>query len=630
MIRKPKAFTPEQGREFAVTSRSTFFKYSKAGKAYTRTFRDSPVMCFPNITSWDPKFLDLTTRVSQKLREANQVDIRDDGFFGTNAVSTNFMEINTVAGQLTKPIGYTLVNNEIIRNESNLSNGFVKDRHKKIFDEMMRCKYSDYDSDSLAKVSKISSSGFPLFSSEVEYKHQHLEILADNISTILSNFVKGDLESNFKMFGLIACSSQGLRKQYDAFINVNGKWISKPRLYNDIDFAFSGGSKGNREPADKSVYIDGILYPEKATTRNRGINVLPSAYNNIGSVVFEGFRSAAEEKYHMTYKHKGKENVKSKIDRYPVAIGLDVTQYDNSFPEWLFEEWIESFQITDEFKEFCRLGMKSPSFYSSDGPKSDPVWTGDPLDKYYYSQFGGLPSGIFFTSMLGKDGFTWATLCMIDDIMSDVLGNVDSILKHEHAKYAISNMGDDTIIHSCDNVLIERLKHRSEVNAFGMSEYFKVDIEDGFRFLGMVGYKDKAEKINLVGDLATYFGNMLVPERSLGSKMREFGVYGILERRKVYNDNPSFDICDEIFQKEFLDIFKHNWIDLLSDNLVLPSTKDIIVRSPEDLEVLMDSSKLFYKYDADMISTEIVESFQTTVKQSVSDKIRAVALKGIK
>jgi hypothetical protein len=429
------------------------------------------------------------------------------------------------------------------------------------------------------------------------------------------------LVSNFEKYGLIAASSLSLRNQYDGFKKgPNGKYKSKERLVNDYDFAISGGKNGSRFATSKDVYINGLIYPGKACTRTRIVNALPSAYNNIGSSVFEGLRSAAEKKYHMTWKHRGKEHVKSKIDGYPYVIGLDVTQYDNSFPEWLYEEWLNELPLTEDFKAFCRLGMKAPSFYSANGDKPEPVWTGDPLDIEYYNQYTGLPSGIFYTSMLGKDGFTWAVLCMLDDINSDVLGNVDAILRHEHPKYAISNMGDDTIVHSSSQNLIDSLRTRAEHNAFGMSEYFKVDIEDGFRFLGMVGYKDEEGEVHLVGDLATYFGNMLVPERSIGSKMRQYGVYGLVERREVYRDNPSFEKADEIFQETFREVFGISWMELLEQNMVLPQDSNIYVRNPADLEVLLDPSKLFYKYDSSEISEEILEIIQTNVPKGVQDQ----------
>lgn len=623
-----KAFDLEKGRQFAKQTKSKFFFASNAGDAYARTFRDSPKIVFPGISSWDEKYLQFTSNLAYQLNDKLKVDIRDDGFFGSSAVSSNFMELNTVAGQLSKPIGFTLIDNQVIRDESNLAKGFVTNRHKKIFQEMMKCKYSDYDHDAKAKISRLSSSGFPLFTYDVGEKHQHLKFLADNITSILDNFNSGNLDINFSKYGLLCASNLSLRNQCDSFLLKNDRYIPKPRIVNDYAFASTGGREGSRFETDKRVYINGIHYSEKATNRTRIVNALPSAYNNIGSVVIEGLRSSAESKYEKTWKHKGKEHVKEKIQGYEYSIGLDVTQYDNSFPQWLFEAWLQELPINDSFRKFCQLGMKAPSFYSANGSEHDPIWTGNPLDLEYYEQYSGLPSGIFYTSMLGKDGFTWAVLCMLDDIHSDVIGNIDSILKHKHDKYAISNMGDDTIVHCQSIETIDKLRYRAKYNSYGMSEYFAVDIEDGFKFLGMVGYRDgESNEVNLVGDLGTYFVNMLVPERSLGSKMRKYGIYGLLERREVYQDNPSFGIADEIFQKEFMNSFGLNWVDLLNDNIIVPSVENITVRSPADLEVLLDPSKLYYKFDQNDISNEILEVMEQSIPLDISKKIREATLK---
>jgi hypothetical protein len=109
--------------------------------------------------------------------------------------------------------------------------------------------------------------------------------------------------------------------------------------------------------------------------------------------------------------------------------------------------------------------------------------------------------------------------------------------------------------------------------------------------------------------------------------MREFGVYGLLERRSVYSDNPSFEAADEIFQKTFRDSFGINWFDLLNDHLVLPSASHIEVSSASDLAVLLDPSKLYYLYDSKDISSSIIETIESKMDQQSVDKILKFALK---
>jgi hypothetical protein len=625
-----KAFTPDEGRLFAKRTKRSLFKYSNAGKAYSRVFLDRPVDIFVpgGINSFSDKYLSFTSSLSMKLFDNFKSSVTPNGFFDKHAISTNFQELNTVAGVKMKPIGYALIGNEKFRRDENLADGFVKDRHRKIFEEMMSVKYDGIDSEAIGKIARTSSSGFPMFSNQLEYKHQHFIFAANNIEKIFENVMKGKHRDNFENFGITGSGTANIRSQYDGFTHnsITGKFDPKVRYVNNIEYALSGGELGQRFSADKSVTIDGFTYPGKSSNRVREVNAKAAPYNNIGTAAIEGLRAYGESKYHMTWKHKGREDIESKISKYKLVLGLDVTNYDQSFPEWLFNEWLDNLPITDEFKAFTKMGMTAPSFYSSNGSLHDPLWTGDPFDDSFFNQYKGLPSGIFFTSMLGKDGFTFATLCAIDDITSDVLTNVDKILKHEHPVYAISNMGDDTLIHSNSQMLIDKLKLKNETTNFGMSEYFVVDVENGLKFLGNVGYEKEDGSIGLAGDLGTYLGNMLVPERSIGSFMREFGVYGLLERRGVYSDNPSFEGVDELFQKEFRSHFGINFFDLLNEHLLLPSSRNIHVKSAADLEVLLDPAKLHYKFDSSDISSDLLSTIESRMDRASVDKIIKYAI----
>lgn len=621
-------FDSIRAREFALKTKKKYFKYSTAGNIYSRVFRNHSVEIFPGIFSFDPTFLNFSSELAMLLHDEFTVDVLPNGFFAKSAVSTNFMELNTVAGYKMTPIGYAMIGNDDLRKSLHLSDGFVKTRHEKIFKELMSCYFGHFDDETQGKIARISSSGFPAFTSDLSFKHGHLDILSQNMEDLLNNITNGRLDENYEVYGWSACSVFNVRSQYDGVKMLNNnKLVSKERLVNDLDYALSGGKIGNRFAADKSVIIEGSSYHGKFASRIREVNAKSSGYNNLGTAVFEGFRSGAEKAYAPTWKHRTREEILKKLNNFDYTLGLDVTTFDQSFPLWLCEAIIDEIPITDGMKDYCRIGLVAPSFYSANSDVHDPVWTGDPSDINYYNQFKGLPSGIFYTSAFGKLGFTFAVLCAIDDIMGDVIGNVDKILKHKHHDYGLLNMGDDTVLCSNRQGLIEALRTRIESTDYGMSEYFKVDVEEGLRFLGNVGYIDSKGQKNLCGDLATYFGNMLVPERSIGSRMREYGVYGLLERREVYSDNPSFSRADEIFQKTFRKHFGTNWLDLLNDHMILPASKNINVRSPEDLEVLLDPSKLFYKYTEDDVSDSVLSVVESKMSRVVTDRIKKIALK---
>ena len=621
-----KIFTSSEGRDFAKRTKAQFFKGSSGGAVYSRVFRDQSIQIFPEKFSFDEPTLKHISRLTQELNETFTSTVLPSGFFDRTAISTNFLESNSVAGYRHKPFGYARIGNSEWRREKHLVGSFASARHEAILKELCANMFSDRNEDALGKVAKLSSSGFPAFVGDVGFKHKHLAVLADNIDSIFESVLSGDLEKIYSKYGLLFANLYGVRTQYDGVQKTSGSYVSKPRFVHDIEYALSGGKQGSSVVADKGVTIEGARYSDKYACRVREFNAKASAYNNIGTAAFEPLRSYAEKKYEATWKHRSREEIKAKAVRYTEVLGLDVTSYDQSFPLWLMEAILRCMPLSEGMLEFCLLGIKSPTFYSANGPDSDQIWTGDPLDINYYDQVKGLPSGIFFTSLMGKIGFVFATLCMIDDFTGDVLGNVDTILKHEHPDYAISNMGDDTLLHTNLPGLVEGLKTKQTSTSYGMSEYFVVDVEDGVRFLGNVGYKTKENKLEFCGDLATYFGNMLVPERSLGSKMREFGVYGLLERRSAYSDNPSFAQADEIFQKHYYDSYGISFLDDMQSNILLPSSSQILVQSAADLEVLQDPNKLFYKYDHEDISESILETIESKMDPAVVAKILKAAL----
>lgn len=611
-------FNLDEAKNFPFSSKDNFFLGSEAGKVFSRGMTNRGVEVFPGIRSDDPLFLMFTSRLSEQLNDRFSKKVLDDGFFDKSAVSSNFFELNTVAGYYMDPATYTVVGNKRLRDEMGLSHNFKSVRHEKIFEELIKLRYAEHNGER-AKISKISNSGFPRFSKSVSYKVEHLNYLVSKRDIIRDKFNKNEFDSLCKNFGMVFGKNSVYRGQADSVSQSNGRLLSKPREVNDLEYALSGGASGKRFIADKSVIVNGSLLDQKFGMRKRTANGMAIPVNLWCSTFFEGYRNYADNTYGMTFKHKTRESIEDKIKQHKYVFAMDVTQYDQSVPEWLFDKWLSILPGNDFFKDYVRTLSKCPMYYGGVGQRGEPIWTGNPLDHRYHDQWTGLVSGIFYTSAAGKDFFTWAVLCIIDDFYHDVLGNVDRILKWEDDRYSISNMGDDTLLHTSDLEFFNYLDLVNETSSFGLSPYFKVDKEDGLRFVGNVGYKTENNEIKLCGDIASYFKNMLVPERGLDSRHREFGVYGLLERRNVFMDNPSFGEADEIFMKLFRGVFGINFIQLLTDNMVMPSMILTGVTKQSDLEVLLDPSKLHYKYDTEDISSAIVGMIEEKVSVENTD-----------
>lgn len=607
-----RPFNKDEGKKFAQNCRHTFFLGSNAGNHFNFKLQNREIEVFPEIMSTDPQYLTFCTQLVNNITKLNlEKGVLDNGFFDSHAISTNFQELNTVAGHNMSPATYAVIDNRLLRSSMFLNDSFDTVRDEEIFREFMAVRYSIHD-ESQGKISRISSSVFPFFSKDINMKAQHLTLLLKNGDNLLDLLATGKLTEAFNKYKVLVSMVDVYRSQADSFSMVNGQFKPKPREVNDIEYSISGGKLGKRFTADKRVYINGRELAGKAAMRARTAFGFSNPLNTVFTAGFEGYRHYSDHKFHMTYKHTDRSSILNKIRKFDNALPVDVTQYDQSIPLYLMEKWIELSPFNERAKKILNLMINAPMLYRGVSESANPYYSGNPLDLDYFNQFRGLISGLFSTSSMGKDFFTFASLIMLDRCYGDVKGNVEKILLWEHPVYAISNMGDDTNIHSNGDIFTNWVKKQLETSKSGLSTYFKVDIEDGFKFLGNVGYIKDGMKY-LCGDVGTYLKNMLVPERSIGSSHREFGVYGLLMRREVYQDNPSFGIVDEAFMKTFRDSFKENWLDYMNKHLVMPTDRNLVVRSQADLEVILDPSKLHYKYSESDLSAGVTEILEEKI-----------------
>lgn len=608
-------FTPSEGSDFANKSKDGFFLGSEAGRHFGFKLQSRPVEVFPEILSDNPTYLAFLSKLSKRLyEELPKKKVLENGFFDENAITTNFQELNTVAGYNMSPATYAVIDNTMLRQEIFLNSDFESERDLAIFKELMNVRYSTHDG-SRGKISRISSSTFPFFSKSVELKANHLSLLLKKGKNVESYIMNGDLRGLYKEVKLLFGMVDVYRSQADVFVEEGSTFVPKKRKVNDIEYSISGGKLGKRFDANKDVVVGGRKLPNKAACRARTAYGFSNAPNLMMTAAFEGFRHYADSTFNLTYKHTTREAILAKIKKFSNAIAVDVTQYDQTIPYFLMEKWIEFSPFNEFGKKMLELMVNAPMFYRGVSTEAKAYWSGDPTDVAYFNQYKGLISGLFSTSAMGKDFFTFCILTILDKVYGDVLGNVEKILRWEHPVYAITNMGDDSNIHFNDAKFGEFVKTQLATTQYGMSPYFKVDIEDGFKFVGNIGYIDAHGEKQMCGDIGTYFKNMLVPERSINGSHRQYGVYGLLERRGVYSSHPLFTQADSIFQEEFRLAFNVNWLDYMEKHLVMPKNEKATVMSQAELEVVLDPSKLHYKYNEDEIRQDILD----IIEERISD-----------
>lgn len=612
--------TPALARKYGEAYRH-YFVGQEGALQYNRVYGQRANDVMGGILSTDLPYIRVKKKTVERLQEFD-VDVREDGLFGPTVVGTNWTELLTASGCPMSPMTVNVVDNTVIRTELNLNDKFESNRDELIFEELMMLKYASHDG-SLGKISKISGSGFPYFSHNVEHKVQHLNFIARNIDMICDLIIRGDFQTLLVRYGVVLANSSVLRSQAEGGKYVNGRFVPKERLVNDLEYALSSGQKGKRFVANKSVIKDGQILADTYAARARSAYAVPFPINSAFTAIIEGFRHYADHTYSFTYKHRSRLEMALKARKFKFFLPLDVSQYDQSIPWYLVRKWLDVIPLSDKAKAVVELLLKAPKFYSAVDNTHDPIFTGNPEDIADYKQWGGLPSGAFLTSMLGKDMFTFAVLCMFDRHYHDVVGNIDKILKGDH-HYGLFNTGDDSVLMSNESNIISELRLMQDEKG-SMSEYFKVEIEQGLRYLGNCGYRNEAGEIMFCADISSYLKNMLVPERGVNSKHRLYAYYGMMVRRDAFKDHPLFFKVEEIFQKAFREEYGYDWYAKVQENVVFPSViSDGESLSQEDIEVLADPYKLYYKYEESDISDRVVSIIQEKISQQNTDLLMKV------
>lgn len=610
--------TQDKARELAKSYKH-YFVGRDGLQQYNRVYTQRPNEVNAGVFAHDPRFLQAIKKFVPLAQKTAPIDLLPTGLFGPTVIGTNFTELFTVSGCPMDPMTYNPSNNESLREELKLCSNFLTPRDVRIFDELIGLRYSEHDG-SVGKISKISGSGFPYFSHDIKLKVAHLNYIANNVDRIFSDIRYGKFNSLLKQDGIVLASSSVLRTQAEGGKYENGVYIPKERMVNSLEYALSNGVRGSRFPASKRVVIDGIELKDHFAGRARSAYSVPNPINTTFTAAVEGLRHYADNKYEFTYKHRTKDELSDKAAGFKHFLPLDVGQYDQSIPWFMVERWLEKMPFTDAAREVITLLLKAPKFYSAVNSKHDPIFTGDPESLSSYEDWGGLPSGAFLTSMLGKDMFTFAVLTMFDRYYHDVLGNIDSILKGKH-KYAIFNASDDTIIMSKDKDVITFLQTTQDTKGT-MTPYFKVEIENGLKFLGNCGYTDDKGKIKFCSDIGSFLKNSLVPERGIRSKLRKYAMYGLMIRREIFQDHPLFFEMEELWIKSFRDEFKINWYDIIRDNMVMPSVvAEGQILSQSEIEVLLDPSKLYYKVDEKDVSSSILDNIEEKISAENTTKL---------
>jgi hypothetical protein len=405
-------------------------------------------------------------------------------------------------------------------------------RHLKIANELIQSFFNHWQPKYGFKINAKSSTGFPFFSFDRDFKKGFTLRNLKNFKEIATALQTSDIPTllNYHCFPATYISR---RFQADSHQEVG---VAKDRYaFTKLDL-LTGNEEGTL--TDRDLSEGGLLQRERA----RLVYAAPAGLNLPIGAIFTGWRDVFYDIHSFAYKQKGEQDLLDKIQgKYP--LGVDVKQFDNNYPIWFAQLIWDQLAVasTDEFAQVAKLLWTLPIYSPAISPSETPdrVWLGDP----FVSNEGpnvGLPSGIAYNPDAGKLYGTFVLLCLFDDIFKDVLEvGVSKILQGLHLKYSLLDASDDALMLFSDNNY--RSQVRQKIESGDASPYLKLEPEKPVSYLGYVPISDSSGNIiDITRSAENYLANRYVPERSIGSNHREFWGIGYTAKQDLYKSMPLF------------------------------------------------------------------------------------------
>lgn len=604
-------------------TKKSFFLTKSAKNARSAVAKDEPQYIFPPIPNYcdegilssDRRALNLNANLAMRLTDRIQAEVDEEGISSPNAIPSNFYSMFTVSGFATDMF-IPLLDNRNLRKELNLYDDFASIRDRQIFDELMHCCYSKWIQ-STVHISRDSSTCFPYFVKGVETKKELFEYTCRNWETIGPMIAKGDLESLYRDHNALIMYYMGTRLQPDkVMVESDGTRKSKDRYLWDLEYAMSGGKKGNRWVADKTISTPEYTIKGHFRMRKRVVFGTAGWMNYFINAIFNGFREHYLHEYEFTWKHRTADQILHKIRQFKHFIGFDVHQYDNTIANFMFDRWLTNLKnyVREDVVYLIYLALHSP-FYQPNIKvgKSEKLMVGNPLDPEHFKFNYGLPSGIPPNPDLGKMMMTFNLLVRLDREFNDVLEvGIDTILKGKHPLYGILNMGDDSIILLNDDHVNAKIQ-KDVANDVDPGPYFKMEKEQAISFLGNVFYRDHHNELQLAPNLVSMFSNWFVPEVGTTHRRRRYWAIGWEERNAYYMNAPSFSAAWDILSEEFYNNFGLNPDFYAKRGKELAGDPQLNLMNDLERLLLDDPSKMYYRVSPKDISEELLDKITTTL-----------------
>lgn len=470
------------------------------------------------------------------------------------------------------------------------------------------------------RFNKKSSSGYPMFTSDVEYKKETTEHIIDEFSDVIKAYKEKDLRTLLDDYHILFMCHTQIRDQDDAF--------EKTRFRTEF-----GHVGPTQELPYKSKDRDGMI-----AKRTRTVAAYANALNYVISVVLDGIRKWVELRYEKTFKHRSGDEVAKKIHEHEkmikekfgedfICISQDFSRFDSTIPMEVMEGFINGLPIDDTLKSMMKDMMYVPRFACSDG-EDRLLLEADPLDYENLIFYRGQTSGNSWTSIANKFiaiGFLMMAMCY-----ENILAHTDDMLPtksamedflQQRAKVATNNNGDDGQNFGVKNMVLRMMERAKSFMIF------KIEVSNVCKLNGMLFYwsydSSNRKILKWCYSMLSYLLGCWSPEHGIDSLThRPFPMLGRTLRRskQVYGTNPLFDQVAYFERVAYHKVTNHDLYAIEAAHMRVPDPDNAIFKdlTHADLELIANPSAVFYKDLEEHVKNTILEEVTFTI-----DKIKA-------
>lgn len=585
-----------------------------------RVLENGPSEWWPGLDSHDTRYLRFMDETTTMLSDELPAEVDDDSYAAANGIPSDFHSARALPGH-QMPFPYSLTDNSSLRDELDLPVDFVKPRHRDLFDALHQAMFGVAISDASARFNPVASLALPTFKTGKVFKSALLDRVVGDFDGYITDLAKPSVEAWASRLAFPLTQTVG-RLQNDAW--KQGR--VKDRYLPSYSYAMSGGKRGTRSIADRTVYIDGMAQAGFASKRARVAYAPSGVANMVGTLVGSQTRAGYFAQWPFTFHHTTADQIAAKLEGWAQVFSFDATQYDTTFPRKLVEYMLEcdGRLFSPEYVALKRHVWFSHVWQAPTVPGDRDSWLCSWTDEHTafdHTTFVGLPSGAWFNPDMGKFFMTWDLLCTFDNVLGDVLENLPRILQGKDPRFCILNASDDVRLGISDDPRLVAATAQWKSGKQRPTTYFAAEYGKG-SFLGQVFYKEGGVT-KTAPSLVSFFGNFFSPERPLNHPARKHWPLGWLERKKYYAAAPgardAFTIVDSQWAKHFpgcgtLDgVAESEYLKMLTASKALEIARTSAQLTALDYEVLQDPSKLYWRVSEDDIHPDVLETLTLRV-----------------